>query len=66
MKIKYKRGETSGQGEAVKFFPSLFFENTRLGAIHASADYCLCVTIDCTGRNTPGKFTGSSIAWMFP
>lgn len=66
-KIKYKRCETSEHGETVKIFPSLlFFENRRLGAICASVDYCLCMTIDCIGRNTPGKVTGASIAWIFP
>lgn len=51
-KIKYRRCETSGCGEAVKFLPSvLFFENTRLGAINASADSCLYVKIAQAGRH---------------
>lgn len=42
VKIKYKMCETSEHGEVVNFFPSLlFFENTRLGAICASVDYCV-------------------------
>lgn len=66
VKIKYKMCETSEDGEVVKCFPSLlFFENTRLGAICASVDYCLYVTIDCMGRNSPGKFTEESIPWIF-
>lgn len=42
IKIKYKICETSEHGEVVEFFPSLlFFENTRLGAICVSVDYCV-------------------------